>query len=536
MGAPASRKSGAILILVMLVVLILAAVMVQIWISTDVDLQTALYRQSEFPLRQAAYGTFMQCCSALVQDLQGEGEGSTGEGDPEGGGDDGSGGDPGLGGMGGGDLGAEGGAANDSMVDNWARPGGISMAFSSEVEVKVLIRDEDGKFNILSILSEDEEFADESFERLIRVIDLFREGTRGDISRGSAHEIADSMKAWMKGGRDTHSFPLPVVKTGKSDKDKEELDKDPIDFPLTIEELVLCDEITENLFFGYIEDGERIPGLLEYITIYSNLVMDSPKVDEEEGEEEDPYANEGGDELGELPPGEEGDDGGGDPGEESEPVETNNGLININTAPLSVLKALLEPEDIPYSILDHLGEFRSKAIEAYEETLNDYGQSDNTFGGGLGNDGGTGEGDEGDDGDTSGFDDEEEEEDFIFKDPGEIFDRMEEYFQTTYDIEEDAKTEFSSLITVTSKVFTIYIMVQDPAGTNSRLYRAVVWRRDGTGSEGENSGSDSFDSGGGGQIITLVPLEQYRHPMPYRPGEEERLDENLDEYRERNYW
>ena len=67
------HERGAILILAMLALLILAAVMLQMWFSTDVDKQVALYHKNVFPLRQAAHGAFMQACATLLQDLEGDG-------------------------------------------------------------------------------------------------------------------------------------------------------------------------------------------------------------------------------------------------------------------------------------------------------------------------------------------------------------------------------------------------------------------------------------------------------------------------------
>jgi type II secretory pathway component PulK len=520
-----SKERGAILILVMLVLLVLATVVLQIWFTADVDKQVALYQRTYFPIRQAAQGAFMQACSVLLQDLEssgtsGEDSGSgDGEGDgtePPGGGGEGSGSEGGGDPLGAGDEGA---SNTDSLVDSWARPGEISLSFSSDVEVQVLIRDEDAKFNILSIMSEDEEFQEKSMERLIRVIDLFREGTRGDLGHGSASEIAGSIKDWMKGDRDMYKFPTPETKTGKMDKDKDELGKEPINFPLTVEELVMCKGITKDLLFGYTEGGERIPGLLEYITVYSNLTMDSQKGDEEEGEaDENLFGGGEEDEYGDTPPEEEGD-GEGSEGEEGEAVETNNGLINVNTAPLPVLKALVEDSQLSYAVVDRIGEFRDKALEAYRDTMDKYDWNSNEFR----NDEEKQNQEEEDDSGLSGFD-EDEDEDFIFTDAYAVLDRVEEYFDSTFNIEQDAEDEFCSLLTVTSNVFTVYVTIKAAEGRGSRNFRAVVWRRTGGGGATDPSGSGEYDTTTmeQGEIVILVPLEEYNHPIPIT---EEELEE-----------
>ncbi|MFH2001423.1 MAG: hypothetical protein ABIK28_17200, partial [Planctomycetota bacterium] len=134
----------------------------------------------------------------------------------------------------------------------------------------------------------------------------------------------------------------------------------------------------------------------------------------------------------------------------------------------------------------------------------------------------TGEEDE----DKSSAFDEDEDEDFIFKDPYNVVTRLEEYFDAEFKLEKDIEAEFCSLIEVKSNVFTIYVTVKTPDGRDSKNYRAVIWRRAG------NSGSTSTTGDMGsaitgsdeGQIIVLVPLEEYSHPIPYKEGEKEALE------------
>ncbi|MHC4942376.1 MAG: hypothetical protein ACYTG7_05090 [Planctomycetota bacterium] len=537
----------------MLVMLVLSTVVLQIWFSADVDRQIALYQKTYFPLKQAANGAFMKACSILSQDLQqdgssdeeddsmgGDGGGDTG-GDGDGSGGDGGGGDPGLGDGGGGDGGGlglggdEGGSSQvDSLIDSWARPGEVAMAFSSNVEVDVIIRDEDAKFNILSILSKDKEFKEKSMERLARVIDLFREGMKGDLGRGDALDIANALEDWMTGERKESYFPRPMVKTGVKDEERDRIGDDSIDYPLTMEELTMCDGITKDILYGYIDNRFRVPGLIEYITIYSNLVMDEMKKDEEDddspaGEGPDPFDGSSDDDAFQDTPDDEDDEG-----EEEVAVETNNGLINVNTAPLPVLKALMDDDELSYSIIDEIGEFREKAVEKYLDELEDLDWDDPDARRSFFNRDDDEEGDEEEEEDDSkGFGDEDEDEDFIFKDPYEIFERVEEYFDNTLDVSKDAQTEFSSLITVTSNVFTVYIRVKTSEGRDSKTYRAVVWRRGSAGSgsssmvpgdQGGQGGTYATGSDEEAQIIILVPLEEYTHPIPFREGEEEELE------------
>jgi len=514
---PSNSQRGAVLILTMLVLLVLVAVVTQIWVSADVDKQIANYEQSRFPIRQAALGAFMQAKSILLQDLEGSGgsgglpsEGSEGQESP--------GGENPLTGPGGegnplGDPSGGGSENYDSIVDTWARSC-ESLPFASNVEVITLIRDEDAKLNILSIVSEDETLANASKERLVRLIDLCREGTKGDLSSGTAHEIVDALCNWMTGDREADRFPFPLLKNGPKDLDESELEYEQIDFPLTVEEFVLCPEITNEILFGYIDDEARVPGLIEFITVYSNLIMDDIRAKDENSETgSDPEGGTGGDEMDATP-------GEGKSGSEAEAetVETNNGLVNVNTASNPVLKSLLEESKLSYSIIDQIDEFRQKAIEAWEdreEQAADWGDEENT-----GSEGASGE-----------YNYDEDNEDFIFKTSEEVFDRVEKYFETTFSAEIKDKEEFTSLLAVVSNVFTIYIKVKTAEGNDSQIYRAVVWRKAAaepgmTGQEGSDSTSGQAEA----QIIILVPLEEYNHPIPYFEGEEEELEEQLSDY------
>jgi len=491
-----------------------------------VNKQVATNKKIHYPISLAARGAYLQAEAVLLRDLDdsstSSGAGGADPGDGSGGdgfGGDGSGGDGGgldPGGMGGeGDPGEEGGSLpTDSIVDEWARPGAVSVVFANDLNVQVVIRDEDAKLNILSIVSKDEEFAETSRERLTRLIDTFRDNTRGDISGGTADRLVDSMVSWLEGNRDTDRFPKPSIKTGRLDVSPDMLEEDIVHYPLTIDELVMCDGMTPEILFGYIDDGEIIPGLCEFITCYSNLVFDSIPKDEEE--EEDPFSGEG-DDQGEDPPEE------GEPEEEDtseQATETNNGRVNINTAPLPVLRALIDEDDIPDSVLERIVEFRNYALEARERAEE---RSD------------TWKYDSGDEGGVSGLSDYDEDEDFIFDDPAEVIERVEKYFETSFNLDEEAQTEFLSLLAVTSNVFTVYVSVKIPEGTDCQNFRAVIWRRGGaTGSENLGGGlgggegeTDPAVSSGGSHAVPLVPLEPWLYPLHLTDEEKEMMQQGF---------
>lgn len=510
-------ERGVILILSMLVVLVLACVVVALFYTTTVNREITQHQKAKFPMAMAARGAFLQTQAVLIQDLEGGMGGSLDEedGGGDGGGDMGGGGD--TGGdeeEGEGDVGPGGSANTDSLVDEWARPGAIAVMTANELDVKVIIRDEDSKFNILSVAAVDEEFAEESRIRLGRLIDAFRENTRADVGRADSEMLVDSIVDWLEGDRDTDLFPKPEVKTGPQDEEPDRFEEDPILFPLTIEELKMCEGMTEDILFGFRKDGDRIPGLIEYITCYSNLVFDEIPEDEE-AEEEGGVGTDG----------DEGDTGDDEEEEEEEvdeedeeeaeqATETNNGRVNINTASFPVLRALVDENDVPNSVIEKILEFRDKAIELYEDL-------------------------EDDDKDFSDLE-EDEEEDFIFKSGTEVIERVEDYFETSFNLGNDAEEMFTSLLAVNSNVFTIYISVTQAEAKQSQNYRAVVWRRsastEDTGMGGGDEGGvgedvteeDASTTDGGPEIIVLVPLELYPYPLPISEEDEEKL---YEEYR-----
>ncbi len=492
-------ERGVILILSMLVVLVLACVIVSLFFTTSVNREITKHQRVHYPMVMAARGALYQTKAVLIQDLENQSM------DEESAGEEGGGLEPGGGEPGGGE-GGEGGAmedstsGTDSFVDEWARPGAIAVTTSNELDVMVLVRDEDAKFNILSIVAKDEEDAEISRERLARLIDSFRENTKFDVSLATSERIVDSIVRWIEGDRDTDRFPKPLTKTGAEDEDPKQSDEDLIHYPLTIDELRMCEGLTAEILYGFRDDGERIPGLIEYITCCSNLIFDSIPEDEED-ENWDPGFG-GGEEENEDPPGEEEEEGDEEEEEVPESVETNSGKININTAPFAVLRSLVDENDIPNSVLEKIIEFRGKALEAWEEME----KRDGEFGSIL---------------------EEEDDEDFIFTDATEVFDRVEEYFDTSFNLDKDVEAEFTSLLETKSNIFTIYISVRKPDSKIQKNFRAVVWRWSGTTSGSEDTEEEGTGTSDEAQIIPIVALEDYPYPLPLTGEEEEEILETF---------
>ncbi len=598
------RERGAALLLAFLAILVLTVVITQMSLSATVDRQIASNTIKELRADYAARGAFEQAKASLITDLRDEQlDAAAGQGGA--GGD--SGGSPGGAGGAGGASGAAGGSSNfggagagaggqgqgqdppnDSIKDAWADPSQGNQQFG-DCEVKIRIIDEDRKFNVLAIVARDPDFAKLSQERLIRLIDTFRQDSKNyDLTSSDAKRIVESMVDWLKGNR-LRGFPTPpplLVKADPNarfdDKDKrfKEGEEEPIDFPLSFDEFLGLDGMTPDVMHAVWDKGEYVPGLEDVCTVYSNLAFDSaayqqthvPTADEQAaggagngapsaqgagggsgtgggknnpgasggkggaGGFSNPFAGAsgsgggGGNKNGTSGNGNEGggkSSKGNDEEADAPPTdeagqltatETNQGRVNVNTASLRVLRVLAPEGQIPDSIFEKIDEFRRTAID--EELLETakrrgYGKDgtgksqDNKNGSQNKNKGGS---------NAAGKDDKEDDEDalkndFSFHDSNEVFDKVADFYDTTFEIPDDAKTEFGNAVATKSSVFTIYVEVRGKDSKKSgrssfdarqanppdSIYRAVVWRR----KEG-----DSF------QVIPILPLHAWAGILP----------------------
>ena len=170
---------------------------------------------------------------ALLSDLAaGDQEGAEGAGGLTGGLPGGAGGLPGgAGGVPGGEEQEEPDPASiaDGSQDAWFEPMGHP---DGDITTYVWVEDENRKFNVLTLVSPDDEFAQESRARFVRLVDLLRDGTDFDVSRADAESLAENLTQWLRGRSRTQDLPRPPL---KSDSD-ERFD---ISLPLQLDELFL---------------------------------------------------------------------------------------------------------------------------------------------------------------------------------------------------------------------------------------------------------------------------------------------------------
>ncbi len=531
-SARAGREQGAALLLTFLVLMILVVVIGQLSVSSSVDRSIALHSTKDVEFEYAARGGLEIAKSLLIKDLKDEEEqsqsgqgGGSGLGGGDGGGDDtgGTGDTGGSGDTGGGDPFGSGGEgeesqAADSMDDEWADDQKSREQFGDNIDVRIRIVDEDRKFNLLGLVAEDAKFRATAKDRFTRLIDMFREDSKHDLSAGDGKELADSFEKWFQGQRDK-DFPVPRQSTEKTEDSKlawsEERFKEKQDFevvyPLGLDELVYVDGMTEFILKGFIEGDRYVPGLEDVVTVFSNLRFDEEALEEDEEEEkfENPFDQK------EEEENEEDDRGAGEaPGAQADSeqaTETNQGRVNINTAPLCVLRCLLESHDLPLSVLEKVDEFRRELFEEqYEKEKDPFGSSTE--------DGDKWSFDDKDDEDDDGREDDDEadrdKEDYIFQSPEAALGEVADYYNTSFNLTEAVEKEFAESIAVKSNVFTILLELRYQKGGGEggsfygeeyesppdRVYRAVVWRRKG--------GEDEY------QCITLVPLHPWTGVLP----------------------
>ncbi len=508
------REQGAALVLTMLVLMVILVVVFQTDVLSHAERDQAAYYVSNAQMYYLAEACAMQAGSVLLMDV--EEKQSGGE---DGGGGLGVGADGGLGFGGGDDGGGEGedggtSAAQvtmdtDSYLDEWMNPAALAPPLGEGFTLYVEVRDEDSKINMLGLWTEDEEKREEWREVFERLLDKAFEGTSFDFSAIDATDVIDELDDWVKGQRGRfRETPLPPLKTSRAEdeaKKDSKLDTDIIEneerhFPLTIPELELIPGVEREHVWGFVEDDEYHPGLMEYLTVWSELELKDPPAEEDGEFEDSPFAGSVfDDEMNE------------DDVEEPEDAEisanpTANGRVNANTASLVVLRALA-PEEIPNAFLDRVIEFRERIHELrdeWEDTLGDLGAqgAGSVFG------------------DRPEGQDEDEENDpahYVFQTEDEVFDKVEAEWELSVFSDDEQRSKFTERLGVLSNVFTIKILIQEPESGRRATYRTVVWRM-------ESDGEDP-------RIITLLPLEPYedtRRPQDYPEDLQERTDRRFE--------
>jgi hypothetical protein len=467
----ARDRRGAALMLAFMVLLVLILILAQIKYSTDTTGRVGRNEETLVAMDSAIESALLQVFEDLKSDAESGSAGAAAEGLAGG-----VGGEAGGGEMGAGEPGEESGPT-DSKEDEWARPQRTEL---NEIQLRILIQDEDSKYNLLSVLTSDEEEAEKAVDRLARVIEWSRKGTQAEIDGGTARRMATTITDYLR-RRSDQVLPRPEL---LSDREEDE----DTGLPLSLRELHALDPelFTPDLFRDFIDESEEVVHSLgTFLTVWSSVAtFDEARIEADTGEGGDDAGGEV-DEEGdgepdpdgdEIPPdgeSQEGDEnlgeglggdqqGAGDGGPAQVPPAW---AINVNTAPGAVLHALMDERDLPYRFWDDVILFRNEKDDTVEENedppLDEYGR--------------------------------------------EIL--VHKYFRSTGDLAEVdgwealepiVQAELEGLLKVQSQVFSIYVTARKPTGDEQidpfsrqediereeanwqglvRTVRAVVWRR-----------------------------------------------------------
>lgn len=494
-------ESGVILLLTLFVILITYALVAQLTIGTSVAYQVSKNAADRIRMTRAATDVAAdEVLRALGDDLPeaAADEAAPGEGDVPGGLGDG----PGIGDDGEGEAEEEedDGSNSDSFNDDWSRSARITLG---EMEVFSFVQDENSKFNILSCFVQDELERELARERFVRILDFMREDFDDDLDSREAEQILEEFIGWVEGeNRDLdmpianrHSAsllgelaaqqtldndsPAPV---GDDDEGSATLPIEELYLPFSLEELLLLEHVTENLFYDQLRINDEIaPGIETVFTIYTAIDFNPPS-NEELGESgpDDGAAAEG---LDDIPTDEGSDIDGSEADEEDDLADATGGLddvleagpafgvkMNINTMPVPVLKGLMTEEEFPSFFVNAILEYRN---EVDEEARRDQQAEDVEY-------------------------DERELRRSLYREDEPV---PMQYFRNLEDLanidgweerlSDEQRAAFQELIGVQSDIFSVYLWCRVPAedweqknhyeespGPIMRL-KAVVWRRPG---------------------------------------------------------
>jgi len=404
-----AERRGAALMLSFMVLLVLVLILAQIKYSTATADRVARNEETLVAMDSAIESGMLQVFEDLKSDAASDSAGAAGAAGGDAGGALGGGGGGGGAGLGGGTQDGTGGGQDsgptDSKEDAWAKAQRTEI---DEIQLRILIQDEDSKFNVLSVLTEDEEESEKAVDRLARVIEWARKGTKEEIDGGTARRMAVAMTEYMRRRRD-QVLPKPML---LSDVEGE----DDVGLPLSLREFQAIDPevFTPDLFRDFIdEEGDVVHSLGSFLTVWSSIgTLDDANAEQQQdagnpGGAEPGDTNEnagdgagdagsGNDGAGQGGDGQGGQAGGGDAAQGGDAaggggtgVSQGQGGqgqgqappgwgLNLNTTPGAVLHALMDNRDVPYRFWDEVVLYRNEKDDTVEENedppLDEYGR------------------------------------------------------------------------------------------------------------------------------------------------------------------
>lgn len=494
---PAARR-GVALLLALLLLVVLIAITIQISVTTSTDARIARNDLTISVMDLAVESALLNVGETLKTDGESSGE--------EGGAGAGAAGAPTSGAAAGGGApgaGAPGGESQavDSQRDEWHEPQRTTI---NDIQLRIFVVDEDSKYNVLNLVAEDEKEAQAAYDRVVRVLDMCREGSREfDIDPRTAENMAKVMLEHMQRRKDSR-IPRPKLLTDDEDGDQ--------GLPTSLEEFAALEPFAEHHFRDLRDrDGQIVHSIASFLTVWTSLGLasDLPQTGKSGssgggsksaasgGTSGTSGANstakggtntkaEGG--TGVTTPGgtgagtegagtQAGTGAGAGTGSDSGEATTAGGYaVNVNTAPAAVLKALFDDREVPPRFFDRVLEYRN--LEEEEK-----------------------EGESKDEEDATKDDEPELDEYGQEKFERRIFDSLGELGEVEgfKDLPAEQQTRINQLLTTSSNVFSIYVVARKSTSAQGdmdasltpaelrkkeesagdalvRVVRSVVWR------------------------------------------------------------
>jgi len=238
-------------------------------------------------------------------------------------------------------------AGCDSSRDSWSQP---ESRAENDLTTYFWVEPENAKFNLLSLWSQDEEWARFSRDQLIRLIDVLREDTDFDVSISDADRIVGEIEDWAERSG-TDGMPRPPLKSD----DEEQRD---LSLPIHLDYLLLLPSVDEELFFDKVLDGRVMRGLESVLTVWTSLQMDpgdpekNARIAARRGEQPNPAAEP------EPTPAESSAES--DPNAPPQQPIGEGIRININFASRPVLRSLFPVDKVPDLVIDAIIRWRNE--------------------------------------------------------------------------------------------------------------------------------------------------------------------------------
>jgi hypothetical protein len=502
---PAARRGVALLLAVLLLVVLLA-ITIQIRVATGTDARVARNDLSLASMDLVVESALLNVHEMLKTDGESTGESPGAAGQPAGANPLAGGGAPGAGaaGAGGGES-----QSSDSRRDEWYEPQRTTI---NDIQLRIHVVDEESKCNVLNLLLPDEKEAQAAFDRVVRVLDLCREGSRDfDIDPRTAEQMARAMLEHMQRRKDS-KVPRPKLLTDEEKSD--------VGLPLSLEEFAGLEPFVDHHFKDFRDrDGHVVHSIGSFLTVWSSpgLAADLPGAGGRAGPPTAAAASgaagsgggtgattgggsstsgksggTAGTSGGTQGTGGTGSTSGGQPGTGQGGTTdgttggtgtggTSGGTIggygvNVNTAPAAVLKALFDDRDLHPRFFDKVIEYRN--LEEEEDESQDSSRDE-----------------------TAKAEEPELDEYGQEKIVRRIFDSLGELSEVEgyKDLPSEQQTRLNQLLTTQSNVFTIYVVARKSTSVQGdmdsslspeelrrkeetsgdslvRVVRSVVWR------------------------------------------------------------